>query len=128
LDRRQGGRERMPAAGLLAVVVALREQLLDVVAGAEGASLAGHNDAARVEPLEREAQRLQQRAIQRAPLVGVGDRQQRDARRRLLDVDGAGHVRYSSTTSVSPSETAWPSSQRISFTTPGSSASTGISI
>src|SRR3954451_13961409 len=35
---------------------------------------------------------------------------------------------YSSTTSVSPSFTAWPSSQRISLTTPASSASTGISI
>ena len=31
-------------------------------------------------------------------------------------------------TSVSPSLTAWPSSTLISFTTPGSSASTGISI
>jgi hypothetical protein len=35
---------------------------------------------------------------------------------------------YSSTTSVSPSFTAWPSSHRISLTTPASSASTGISI
>src|SRR5215204_5415739 len=35
---------------------------------------------------------------------------------------------YSSTTSVSPSLTAWPSSQRISTTFPSSSASTGISI
>src|SRR5439155_11968450 len=35
---------------------------------------------------------------------------------------------YSSTTSVSPSLTAWPSSQRISATVPESSASTGISI
>src|SRR4051794_14721151 len=36
--------------------------------------------------------------------------------------------RYSRTTSVSPSFTAWPSSQRISLTVPASSASTGISI
>jgi hypothetical protein len=35
---------------------------------------------------------------------------------------------YSSTTSVSPSFTAWPSLQRISTTVPASSASTGISI
>jgi hypothetical protein len=36
--------------------------------------------------------------------------------------------RHSSTTSVSPSLTAWPSWQRISTTVPASSASTGISI
>src|SRR3954453_2933188 len=35
---------------------------------------------------------------------------------------------YSRTTSVSPSDTDWPSSQTISLTTPSSSASTGISI
>src|SRR5919107_2651852 len=40
----------------------------------------------------------------------------------------ASSTRYPSTTSVSPSLTAWPSSQRISRTTPSSSASTGISI
>src|SRR4051812_9363014 len=39
-----------------------------------------------------------------------------------------GSRRYSRTTSVSPSLTAWPSSQRISLTAPASSASTGISI
>src|SRR5256714_15331902 len=37
-------------------------------------------------------------------------------------------ARYSSTTSVSPSLTAWPSSHRISATVPESSASTGLSI
>src|SRR5205085_6439695 len=45
----------------------------------------------------------------------------------LLGPGPGGHP-YSSTTSVSPSETDCPSSQRISDTLPSSSASTGISI
>src|SRR5690606_23425699 len=124
----------------VAVVVALAHQRGDVVAGAERAPLAAQHDAARVERGEGGGQRVEQRAVERAALGGVGDRQPRDARRRLGDVQPpAGRVRlvagavvraghYSSTTSVSPSETASPSWQRTSFTTPASSASTGISI
>ena len=47
---------------------------------------------------------------------------------RVINGGIADSAPYSSTTSVSPSWTACPSSQRISVTVPASSASTGISI
>src|SRR6185503_2355406 len=62
------------------------------------------------------------RSVRTSPLMQRKSSGRRPRRRRTAA------RAYSRTTSVSPSLTACPSSQRISFTTPGSSASTGISI
>src|SRR4051794_23958984 len=116
---------------------ALGEVLLvevpDVVAGREHVAVAGEDEAARVEPSDRLRQRVEDLVVQCAALGGVRDAQPRDVRSRLVEQQLAGRElggggAHSRTTSVSPSETDWPSSQRISATLPASSASTGISI
>src|SRR4051794_19387237 len=110
-------------------------EVAEVVARGEHPVRAGEKDAAHavVEPVKRRRDRVEYRVVERIALGRVGDRQAQDAVRRPVDeelaADGRQRSRrYSSTTSVSPSFTAWPSSQRISLTTPASSASTGISI
>ena len=108
-------------------------QAADVVAGRERRALGGDQQAARVQAAARvsaiasriawsSALRLAGLSIVRRTTCGAG------SSRRSLPSASCGARRHSRTTRVSPSETAWPSSTRISLTVPSSSASTGISI
>ena len=137
-DRLHRGVEGMGDERLGVALEGLLGDRGDVVAGGEDRRRAGDEDAAGLDPAVQARQRLGDRVedlvVERVAALGVVDAQPRDrlggavekraCRPRAARPRGS----YSSTTRTSPSLTDWPSSQRISFTVPSSSDSTGISI
>src|SRR5690606_35760933 len=105
-----------------------------IVAGAESVSVPPDEQRADGRSGGLRTQRLpelaQQHVIERVASRRLAERENADAGGEILDVqprEGVGGA-HSRTTRTSPSLTACPSLQRISFTTPSSMASSGISI
>src|SRR5690606_15366718 len=106
----------------------------EVIPRAEGVAIAADEQRADRRTTGVRAQGLlelpEQHVIERVAPRGLAERQHAHAGREILHVQPRVRVggAHSRTTRTSPSLTACPSEQRISFTTPSSMASSGISI